>query len=155
MTALQETARQIAQLESDMAKQRSALREIRSRVDKALAAEKEPDLYEQIKERHGQPFADLHPPDGYFFLMDGQVPVFRRADPGEWWLGVDDTAFTGPHAAGLFLILRPVKRVVFVEDPEGNFTTLDHGPIVNYGKAMDHDMYTARPMIRYRREDTP
>jgi len=155
MSELKHINRNLSGLRTNLQSVERALENIQARVDRALAAGKGPDLYEQIRERYGQPFADLHPPDGYFFLMDGQVPVFRRADPGEWWLGVDDTAFTGPHAAGLFLILRPVKRVVFVEDPEGNFTTLDHGPIVNYGKAMDHDMYTARPMIRYRREDTP
>ena len=93
MTALQETAKQIAQLESDMAKQRNALREIRSRVDRALA-EPERDVY-----------ADY------------------RA-----------------------LILRPAKRIVFVEDPNGDFWEGAAGSMI---------MGTCPGATRYRREGTP
>ena len=153
MSELTELRKEIAGLFSGLAKSKNALRKIEARVAKALPAEKGPDVYEQVKDRYCRPFADLHPPDGHFFLMDGQFPVFRRAKRGEMWFGnmcVSEVAIEGP-SHGDWLILRPAKRVVFVEDPEGNFTTLDRGPVVNYDKAMDHD----RPMIRYRREDTP
>ena len=147
MTALQETAKQIAQLESDMAKNRNALREIRSRVDQALAAEKEPDVYEQIRERYGAPFSDLKAPDGHFFLMDGELPVYRKADTNEWWLGLVDRACVSPSPS-LHLILRPAKRIVFVEDPGGEFS--EHG--CGVWKRYSGGRSTA---TRYRREGAP
>ena len=125
--------------------------QIRFRVDKALAAEKEPDVYEQIQQRYGSPFADLHPPDGYFFLMAGpkeQLPIFRRADPGEWWLGVDDIAFAGPTTLP-FLILRPAKRIpAHNEDLRGEWVLTESGSITHY-------RFVDVGKTRYRREGGP
>ena len=151
MTALQETAKQIAQLESDMAKNRNALREIRSRVDKALAAEKEPDVYEQIRDRYGKPFSELQAPDGYFFLfmagLKEQELVFRGSERGEWWMGVNGQACNWtPETGKSFLILRPAKRIVFVEDPNGDFWEGAAGSMI---------MGTCPGATRYRREGTP
>ena len=147
MTALQETARQIAQLESDMAKQRSALREIRSRVDRALAAEK-PDVYAEIENLYGVPFAHLTPPNGHFFLTAGlekQEPVFRLADSSEPYMCMDCSIGMGP-SRNPRLILRPAKKIVFVEDPEGEFS--EHG--CGVWKRYSGGRSTA---TRYRREE--
>jgi len=150
MIELQAMARQIAALESQMAELRNALREIRSRVDKALAAEKEPNVYEQIRERHGKPFSELQAPAGYFFLMAGleeQPPVFRIAGQEERWLGCTGYARAGPSIDPV-LILRRAKKIVFVEDPGGTY--VESGVALVLGHGSIHKTET-----RYRREGTP
>jgi len=116
-----------------------------------IPIEPKPDVYEQIREWYGRPFSELSPPDGYFFLMAGlkeQSPIFRRADPGEWWLGVDDTAFIGP-TTGQFLILRPAKRIpAHNEDLRGEWVLTESGSITHY-------RFVDVGKTRYRREGGP
>jgi len=143
MSELTDTKRMLVDLKASLGAAYTTACDALTKLD---ALPVKPDLHEQIKDRYCRPFADLHPPDGYFFLMDGQVPVFRRADPGEWWLGsMDDTAFAVP-TTGQFLILRPAKRIVFVEDPEGAFWEGAAGSMI---------MGTCPGATRYRREGTP
>ena len=120
--------------------------QIRFRVDKALAAEKEPDVYEQIRERYGVPFSELQAPAGHFFL-DEQRPVFRIAGQDERWLGCTGYAHAGASADPV-LILRPAKRIVFVEDPEGAYVESGVALVLRHGSI--HKTET-----RYRREGTP
>ena len=183
MSELKELTKRIAEVESHMAKQRNALREIRSRVDKAMAEPDiwerirqeygrpfeqldcgprhgwsmkdgepelripqmgesylsvvslkpgkcivsiphssrliltpvEPDVYEQIREKYGKPFEELSAPVGFVLL-----PILRKATPGEWWLGERGSAFIGPTAS-VRLIIRPARRITYVEDPDGGF----------------------------------
>ena len=183
MSELKELAKRIAEVESQMAKERNALREIRSRVDKAMAEPDiwerirqeygrpfeqldcgprhgwsmkdgepelripqmgesylsvvslkpgkcivsiphssrliltpvEPDVYEQIREKYGKPFEELSAPVGFVLL-----PILRKATPGEWWLGERGSAFIGPTAS-VRLIIRPARRITYVEDPDGGF----------------------------------
>ena len=143
MSELTDTKRMLVDLKASLGAAYTTACDALTKLD---ALPVKPDLHEQIKDRYCRPFADLHPPDGCFFLMDGQFPVFRRADRGELWLAsMDDTALVGP-TTGQFLILRPAKKIVFVEDPKGRFRELLDGGMLDDG---------ADDGTRYRREGTP
>ena len=132
----------LEKLKADSGRVHSAVSDLLAKVD---AMPVEPDVYEQIRERYGAPFSDLKAPDGHFFLMDGELPVYRKADTNEWWLGLVDRACVSPSPS-LHLILRPAKRIVFVEDPGGEFS--EHG--CGVWKRYSGGRSTA---TRYRREE--
>ena len=147
MTALQETAKQIAQLESDMAKQRNALREIRSRVDRAMA---EPDIRERIRRvYYGKSFEQLDCSPRHGWSMKDGEPELRIPQMGEWYLSAVSRKpgkCIAPMTHSPRLILTPVEpeRIVYVKDSEGWFAeTLTGGMTVA--------VYPENP--RYRREE--
>ena len=88
MSELTELQKEIAGLFSGLAKAKNALRKIASRVDEALAAEKEPDVCGQIEAWYGKPFSELQGPfksdfGGWFVpMMADGLPVFNCASPG-------------------------------------------------------------------------
>jgi len=135
---------------SDLASRHAA--EMMDCVDATLEAEKpdEPDVYEQIEERYETPFSELTAPAGYFFVfmagLEEQPPVFRRANSGERYMCIDGTLGIGKNMQPR-LILRPAKRVVFVEDPKGKFVRVLNGEMQIAFPDCDH-------LTRYRREES-
>ena len=148
MSELKHINRKLSGLHTNLQSVERALENIQARVDRALAAEKGPDVYEQIENLYGVPFAHLTPPNGHFFLTAGlekQEPVFRLADSSEPYMCMDCSIGMGP-SRNPRLILRPAKKIVFVEDPEGEFS--EHG--CGVWKRYSGERSTA---TRYRREE--
>jgi len=151
MSELRELQENVVKLFMDLNRTRNSLENIQCRVAKALAGEKEPDLYEQIRQHYGKPFSELQAPDGHFFLfmagLEEQPPVFRIAGQEERWLGCTGYARAGPSIDPV-LILRRAKKIVFVEDPGGTY--VESGVALVLGHGSIHKTET-----RYRREGTP
>ena len=111
-----------------------------------------PDVYEQIHETYGRHFAEIniaYQEHGvvYYPVRKNGVPTFRPVVKDEpyvtpnYAIGYGSTPF--PR-----LILRPAKRIVFVEDPEGAYVESGVALVLRHGSI--HKTET-----RYRREGTP
>jgi len=154
MSELTELRKEIAGLFSGLAKSKNALRKIEARVAKALPAEKGPDVYKEIEEWYGKPFSELQGPfksdfgGWYVPMMADGLPVFKCASPGfgmQEYLTTGGTVACG-YSSRRYIILRPAKKIVFVEDPKGRFRELLDGGMLDDG---------ADDGTRYRREGTP
>jgi len=99
------------------------------RFERLILVPVEPDVYGQIREKYGKPFEELQGPfrsdfGGWFVpLMSTGKPVFECAAPG---LGMKECLTeSGTVGCGYFnkprLILRPAKRIVYIEDPNGDY----------------------------------
>ena len=113
MNELQAIAKQIAQVESRMAKDRNALRELRSRVDKAMA---EPDIWERIRQEYGRPFEQLDCGPRHGWSMKDGEPELRIPQMGEWYLSAVSRKpgkCIAPMTHSPRLILTPVEPDVY------------------------------------------
>lgn len=111
-------------------------------------AEKEPDIWARIERIYFHPFTQLDPGPEHLFEMDGVRPVLRPPLKGEWYfcgLRRAEQAITDDNPPRL--ILRPAKRIVFVEDPKGKWFRTKYG-------YMNMICDGNEPALRFRREES-
>jgi len=144
----------LEKLKADSGRVYSAVSDLLTKLD---AMPLLPDVYEQIRERYSKPFEELRGPfrsyfGGWFIpLMEDGKPVFQCAAPD---FGMKEyLTESGKVGCGYFneprLILRPAKRIAWIEDPNGT-----HIETATGGMALSN-VVAPRHCIRYRREGTP
>ena len=109
MTALQEIAKQIAALESQMAELQNALREIRPREVRVMA---EPDIWERIRQVYLTPFEKLDCGPEYGWSMKDGEPELRVPQKGECYLmtrHLEPSRCLAPARHDSRLILIPIE----------------------------------------------
>ena len=150
MSELTDTKRMLVDLKASLGAAYTTACDALTKLD---ALPVSPDVYEQIHETYGRHFAEIniaYQEHGvvYYPVRKNGVPTFRPVVDNEPYVTPGYAITYGPTTLP-HLILRPAKRIVFVEDPEGRYFKTISGEVMIFGVDCDDSV------TRYRREGTP
>jgi len=150
MSELTDTKRMLVDLKASLGAAYTTACDALTKLD---ALPVSPDVYEQIHETYGRHFAEIniaYQEHGvvYYPVRKNGVPTFRPVVDNEPYVTPGYAITYGPTTLP-YLILRPAKRIAWIEDPNGT-----HIETATGGMALPN-MVAQRHCIRYRRGGTP